>query len=120
MPTACLFCENPAGNREHLWPKWIHERKNFGPIRHKIGNRPEKIVGDPEQTIKTVCSVCNNGWMSQLEDENKPIIASMFSDLTIPLDEGQQALRGNRPVEPHVNALIGSKNGHGGRFGAGP
>jgi hypothetical protein len=92
MPTLCLFCDNNSGNREHLWPKWIHERKKFGPLRHKVGNRPEKIVGNPQQKIKTVCSVCNNGWMSQLEDENIPIIGCMFADVAIPLDEGQQSL----------------------------
>jgi hypothetical protein len=45
---------------------WIHARKKFGPIRHKIGARPEKILSDPEQKIKTVCRICNNGWMSRL------------------------------------------------------
>ncbi len=92
MPEPCIFCDNNSGSREHLWPKWIHERKKFGPIRHKIGNRPEKILGDPEQKIKTVCGVCNNGWMSQLERENIPIIGNMFADLSIPLDESQQTL----------------------------
>ena len=90
MPTACLFCDNNSGSREHLWPAWIHARKKFGPIRHKIGARPEKILSDPEQKIKTVCRICNNGWMSRLESDNIPIIGSMFGDLSIPLDVDQQ------------------------------
>jgi hypothetical protein len=90
MPNACLFCENPSGNREHLWPKWIHERRDFGPIHHAIGNRVRKVLPDPQLTVASVCGDCNNGWMSDLETENIPIIGSMFQDISIPLDEGQQ------------------------------
>lgn len=90
MPTTCLFCDHPSGSREHLWPAWIHARKKFGPIRHKIGARPEKILSDPEQKVKTVCRICNNEWMSQLENDNIPTIGSMIADLSIPLDVDQQ------------------------------
>lgn len=90
MPELCLFCDNKSGSREHLWPKWIHERKDFGPLRLQLGTSPEKAVPDPEQKVKTVCSICNNGWMSDLEAENIPIIGCMFQDLSTPLDEAQQ------------------------------
>jgi hypothetical protein len=69
---------------------WMHKRKKFGPIRHKIGENPEKILVNPEQTVSTVCGDCNKGWMSKLENDNVPIIGSMFGDLTIPLDVQQQ------------------------------
>lgn len=90
MPTPCLFCDNRAGNREHLWPAWIHKRKDFGPIRHQIGAAPAKILTDPQQKVRTVCSVCNNGWMHDLEDENIPLIGCTFQDISTPLDEMQQ------------------------------
>jgi len=48
------------------------------------------ILPNPAQTVKTVCGMCNNGWMSRLEAENIPIIGSMFQDLSIPLDKDQQ------------------------------
>jgi hypothetical protein len=54
------------------------------------GAGPEVILPNPEQTVKSVCGTCNNGWMSRLETENIPIIGSMFQDLSIPLDEAQQ------------------------------
>jgi len=92
MPTPCLFCDNNSGSREHLWPAWIHRLKKFGPILHKIGTRPTKILEEPEQKIKTVCGVCNNGWMSHLESDNIPIIGSMFNDLAIPLNIDQQTI----------------------------
>jgi hypothetical protein len=73
-----------------MWPDWIHKRKTFGPIRHKIGVRSEKLLPNPVQKIGTVCETCNNGWMHRLEDENIPIIGAMFNDIAIPLDVHQQ------------------------------
>src|ERR1700722_15527318 len=90
MSTRCLFCDNNSGSKEHLWPKWIHERKDFGPLRIQLGKSEEKIIPNPEIMVKTVCGVCNNGWMSNLEAENIPIIGSMMQDIAIPLDSAQQ------------------------------
>lgn len=42
--------------------------------------------------MKTVCGICNNGWMSDLEADNIPVIGSMMQDIAIPLDEAQQKL----------------------------
>jgi hypothetical protein len=99
MPPDCLFCDNPAGSWEHLWAAWIHERKDFGPLKVTIGNSPQEIRDDPEQRIDTVCAKCNNGWMSAIENKNKPVIACMFEDLTIPLDCQQQTLLSNWAVK---------------------
>lgn len=90
MSTACLFCDNGSGSREHLWPKWIHERKDFGPLRVQRGSSQQKIVSNPEIMVKTICRACNNGWMSDLEAQNIPIIGSMMQDTAIPLIELQQ------------------------------
>lgn len=88
----CLFCNNPAGSKEHLWGAWIHRRKAFGPIRVKVGTAPVTIFDDPERKIDTVCKPCNNGWMSGLEQKNIPTIGSMMQDLAIPLNKDQQNL----------------------------
>jgi hypothetical protein len=90
MAEACIFCDNKSGSREHLWPKWVHERKDFGPLKMKRGKAEKVIVPHPEITVKTVCGTCNNGWMSDLEAENIPLIGSMLQDIAIPLDEQQQ------------------------------
>jgi hypothetical protein len=90
MPIPCIFCDNNSGSKEHLWPKWIHERKDFGPINFQLGGSGNKVIPDPEITVKTVCGVCNNGWMSELESENIPTIGSMLQDIAIPLDQVQQ------------------------------
>jgi hypothetical protein len=90
MPELCLFCDNNSGSKEHLWPKWIHERKDFGALNFQLGGSEKKVIPDPEITVKTVCGFCNNGWMSDLEAENIPTIGSMLQEMTIPLDEAQQ------------------------------
>ena len=90
MSHPCIFCDKNSGSREHLWPKWIHERRDFGPLKMQRGKSEEIIIPDPELTVKTVCGFCNNGWMGKLEEENIPIIGSMFQGLTLPLDRGQQ------------------------------
>lgn len=99
MSPDCLFCDNTAGSEEHLWAAWIHKRKDFGPLNVTIGNSPQEIRNDREQKIDTVCGACNNGWMSAIENKNKPTIACMFQDLTIPLDRQQQTLLSNWAVK---------------------
>ena len=50
------------------------------------------VIPDPELKVKTVCGVCNNGWMSTLESENIPIIGEMVEDRPITLNADQQKL----------------------------
>jgi hypothetical protein len=90
MTKPCLFCNNNAGNREHLWPKWIHERIDFGPLKMDRYQSEQIIIPNPEITVKSVCETCNNGWMSHLEAKNIPIIGSMLVDLSITLDHSVQ------------------------------
>jgi len=92
MPKLCLFCDNNSGSKEHLWPKWIHERKDFGPINFKLGGSEKKELPNPEIMVKTVCGICNKGWMSKLESSNIPTIGNMLQDVAILLDEAQQKL----------------------------
>ena len=111
MSTLCLFCDNNSGSKEHLWPKWIHERKDFGPLRIQRSSSEQKIIPNPEIMVKTVCGFCNNGWMSSLEAQNIPIVGSMMQDLAIPLDGAQQKLVGAWSVK---TAMVGdSMKGRG-------
>jgi hypothetical protein len=90
MADNCIFGDNPAGNREHLWAQWIHERHDFGPIRMQRGSKEEIIVPDPKITVKSVCAKCNNGWMNDLENANIPLLGSMMQDLSLRLEPDQQ------------------------------
>jgi hypothetical protein len=92
MPESCLFCDNNSGSREHLWPAWIHRSHDFGPLRMQLGAGPVEIAPDPEQTVNTVRSTCNNGWMSRLEEKNIPAIGAMFESTPAAIDAGRQKL----------------------------
>lgn len=87
----CLFCNNVADSKEHLWASWILERVKWAPIRHSIGNSPVKILATPELKVKSVCKQCNNGWMSALEQQNKPLMGCLMQDIYAPIDHSQQS-----------------------------
>ena len=91
MPT-CIFCDKPSGSREHVWPKWILERKDLGAFKLKIAGGPEKILNNVELKVKTVCGICNNGWMSDLEAQAIPILTEIFEDKPVALDQEQQQI----------------------------
>ena len=91
MPT-CIFCDNNSGSREHFWPKWIHERYAFGPIKMEAKGKEVIVIPNPELKVKTVCRTCNNGWMSDLEAESIPVIGEMVDGKPIDLSEEQQKL----------------------------
>jgi hypothetical protein len=95
MPQACIFCDNSSGNREHLWPQWVLDRKDFGPFRLKRAGAPEVVLNKTELTVKSVCGKCNNGWMSSLEGIAKPILEQVFDGKQISLDADQQRIVAN-------------------------
>lgn len=48
----------------------------------------------PTLPIRCVCRECNNGWMSRLENEAKPILERMLDDRPVGLDLAQRAIVG--------------------------
>jgi hypothetical protein len=90
----CLFCDNKANSREHAWPDWILEGLRTGRqknMRGFIGEREVYWIGPkPELKLRVVCTKCNNGWMHDLEDENKPLLGSLMRDVASPIDPEQQ------------------------------
>lgn len=90
----CLFCENKADTKEHVWPVWILTllRNNRRSDLHgRIGKRPFKFSGPaPDLEIKCVCDPCNSGWMSTLETQNRPIIGPLLQDIALPLNRLEQ------------------------------
>jgi hypothetical protein len=81
----CPFCPRHANTAEHLYPQWIsrHYRDNGGPASDFTlsmgaalgGTRRAKLLN---QTVK-VCGVCNNGWMSRLEERVRPVLLGLVS-----------------------------------------
>jgi|SRR5450755_1018713 hypothetical protein len=92
----CLFCTNPAGNKEHAWPLWLLSSMGAdskSPTEYwNTVNAPPRPWHGPEFTTRKVCQVCNNGWMSRLESAVRATMGSLVNDLSLWLDEEQQRL----------------------------
>ena len=91
----CLFCDNDADTREHVWSQWILERvwqPKRNPTMYGIaGKRDLHWSGPrPELRIRCVCGGCNHGWMSNLESAAIPLISPLIHDISVPLDATQQ------------------------------
>jgi hypothetical protein len=88
----CLFCDSKAAEREHIIPKWILEKLEWGkgPFHISFDNQTPIELGSPERTAKVVCSKCNHGWMSDLEQAVRPILSPLMFDISVPLDLLQQ------------------------------
>jgi len=87
----CLFCDNVANSREHVWPDWILKRLNERDLkRQKMGNDAEQLLPNPELKVKAVCRTCNNGWMHFLEQSNVPIVGNLMQDVALSLNGFQQ------------------------------
>jgi hypothetical protein len=91
----CLFCEKLADTHEDIWPRWLTKRF--------AGARPSQISATvrgidlepwrqvrPELRVKRVCESCNNGWMSDLENEAKLVIEPMLAGQSLVLGSSAQ------------------------------
>lgn len=82
MTDECAFCPNPADSREHLWGEWIGDL--WGPRTYEITrhDRHGKVKTFRQNTLNIrsweVCSGCNNGWMSDFENETKYIAQDLI------------------------------------------
>jgi len=92
---ACIFC-GITGNmtKEHFWSEWLAPYLQFPPPHSHVsefhkgeGKQSPRLVHRSERPgaintkkIRVVCAACNNGWMSTLESQAKPILLSLFGD----------------------------------------
>lgn len=86
MP-GCPACGEPAKTVEHVLPRWLIEALGDTPLLFESAQLPNRLAElatvDQRTTTtfgrKTVkfCATCNNGWMSQLEKDAKPVLLQM-------------------------------------------
>jgi hypothetical protein len=99
----CLFCENPANSKEHLFPDWLNSlfpTEVIGPsTAERFSATPETFqvkswttLKAASETIREVCSTCNNGWMARLEARAKPLLMPMAGGAAQLLDPAQQII----------------------------
>lgn len=83
----CIFCGTTPTSAEHLFPAWIgrlFKKRGIDGI-HRYGSSEKGIIRewkdvDPLQyKVKAVCRNCNNGWMSDIENQALPILSQMIT-----------------------------------------
>jgi hypothetical protein len=101
----CIFCEaNNANSREHFYSEWMHGLLPVGPQGTYTGeiidehpktravSRHDKRVKPGElhtKKMKVVCRICNNEWMSGIEDAAKPLLTPLIKGDAVTLDAAQ-------------------------------
>lgn len=91
----CMFCQGKASTREDVWPSWLTRRAPVSGTARIYAERRELNLGSwpikqPKLLVKWLCRSCNNGWMSRLESEAKPVIESILDDTLDNLDASAQ------------------------------
>jgi len=86
----CIFCkEEKEKSKEHIWPKWLQIEVGgntkgiytgtYYSMINPFPHSTRKHVGDT-LVLGDVCKDCNNGWMSKLEEDFKPILSKLLSN----------------------------------------
>src|SRR5262245_21759296 len=89
---------------EHIWPQWMVSM--FPQDEYTAGRRVDTPDGPIEKTWRTnsvdhkagvVCRACNEGWMSGIESETKPILKPIIEQprITRRLNLHQQSVLAN-------------------------
>lgn len=94
MKKPCIFCNGiKKKSKEHIWPEWMHELlpklgdgNNVSKVdtfrwKKQIDAKSSKRQGHlSTKKLRVVCCDCNNGWMSVLENEAKPILTKILKN----------------------------------------
>jgi hypothetical protein len=91
----CLFCGGNPSTKEDAWPLWLMKRFPSPSTARVFAERrggPISVwsITKPKLTVKWLCGSCNNGWMSRLECEAKPIIESILDERLNAIDASTQ------------------------------
>lgn len=93
----CIFCQENASTKEDVWPQWLTKRFPLYNTSRMEAERGGRNLGNwPIKTLKLlpvrcVCAECNNGWMSRLENEVKPVIEAILDDRMNLINSSSQA-----------------------------
>jgi hypothetical protein len=116
----CVFCGGSPLSKEHLWSDWIkHVVPRTGPNSHfhyltsidflnnDVVSNEDVVSDDPDlmvvipgikqyqghfgnRTIKEVCTSCNGGWMSRIEEKAKDILTPLILGQPVIIDKESQ------------------------------
>ena len=102
-PPTCIFCGSEQNvTKEHVIPDWVkhvlnHPKdgftelgfKNFALDHETVFIQPSVYLRQGKignRTLAKVCAICNNGWMSKLQNSVKPIIAPLIQGKWLSFD----------------------------------
>ncbi len=98
----CIFCGAFGVTYEHVWADWLkayipREQANHSMSQtHVSPEKPDKITlhkrtGDAHShRVRRVCASCNNGWMSQLQEDAKEFLVPMLAGQPVRLHRRAQ------------------------------
>jgi hypothetical protein len=100
MRKKCIFCQrnDQKITREHVFPNWLSRLYGDKVKSRNVGtNADGTIVYDYfstvfQQTMNVVCADCNHGWMSDIENQAKPILIKMLKNKSLTLDKKKQQI----------------------------
>jgi len=86
----CVFCGEGPLSAEHVFPEWIAElfREHVGTGDWGHSNSAlKKVWFKPrlDVTAKFVCKGCNSGWLSEIENDAKPVLAPLILGRGLPV-----------------------------------
>jgi hypothetical protein len=100
MPKECAFCPAPAVEikGEHIWSDWMNALfpgDKFFTLTNNDFQNPENSKAHSWHGRKlnweepVVCTICNNGWMSVIENKKaKPVLADLIlGKINIPITQ---------------------------------
>jgi hypothetical protein len=98
MRKKCIFCQHDDRKitKEHLFPDWLSKMYGDSVTGINEGTNADGTIAYSyssnifQQTTNSVCEVCNNGWMSQIENDAKPILIKMLKSKSFVLDKKAQ------------------------------
>jgi hypothetical protein len=82
----CIFCCAASDlNKEDLWPKWLVKlvtQDRPSSIERSVGANGVPVTYEGRWIKgRCVCERCNHGWMRDLENSTKPILAPLICDV---------------------------------------
>jgi hypothetical protein len=102
-PRKCIFCERGNLSKEHFWPEWAADHLRDSSARKETLEITSKGAAEQTQTVsrpgslkhkklRLVCQLCNNEWMSVIENDAKRVVLPMLLGQSLFLEENAQRL----------------------------
>jgi hypothetical protein len=93
-------------SKEHVWPDWLDPYLPKGEVNHErmcqTVYRTHSVRAVKKQSgssqsgrVRVVCRACNNGWMSVLQSDAKPILIPLLTGARTSLHK-----KASRPGHP--------------------